>query len=446
MSLAISKSFIVFLSSIQESESLESLDLSCNYLDDDSGAYISCLIESSYPLLSLNLNYNRFKDFSFALPLSKNKSLVSFEISHNPLEYMNLMSMLEMLAVNKTLQHIGLAGMASNAPAPIKENHSGFLNINESLTIKLANILRYSNISSINIDLDPTCLMQLKDLEISMTKHNQTLTKLTSALINWNNLNPTLANINKALKANTWLNDRTQEIPSDLEDLISCKLEKDQENIKSLKTPQKPLRRNDSFGSKNSETTIIQNKNTKLLSFNNSSKSSSLKQELSPVKIFQTISQKMSNFEKNFNNYSIKTDSFIEKLEQQLSSSNRVNLTSITNSIQQIQNKLEKLEAEKSANNSVVNEYIKKLESLKLKQPSVPSSKRSSTRVLSCQRQEKSFGDTFDRSKDLEDTEGPNNPNALKGKIEKLEKKIKRLENDSEKMSKFDQKLRSTIV
>lgn len=362
--------------------------------------------------------------------------------------------MLEMLTINKTLQHLGLAGMASKAPAPIKENPSGLLNINEAVTIKLANVLRYSYIASIDIDLDPTCLMQLKELEISISKHNRTLVKLTSALINWNNNNLSLNGILKALKANVWLSDRTQEIPAELEDLISVKLGRKGENNESFKsspnkTPHKTLNRKDSWESKNSETTIVENKNIKEMSFGKSAISKYLKKDDSLSKFLHNINGKMNDIEEKFNNYSSKTDLYMEKLEQQISASKRgEDLTTITQSIQDIQSKLEKFESEKSAQHNVVDEYIKKLESLKFKEPSEPSSKRSSRRLRSSLRQEKSFTDTFEsnRIKDFGDTGNSINSDSLRGRILNLEQKIQKLENDSEKINKVDQKLRSTIV
>ena len=89
-----------------------------------------------------------------------------------------------MLTINKTLQYIGLKGISFKGPAPIKENPSGLLNIDEAITLKLANILRYSNICCIAIDLNSNVALQLKELEITITKHNKTLMKIDSSLIN----------------------------------------------------------------------------------------------------------------------------------------------------------------------------------------------------------------------------------------------------------------------
>jgi hypothetical protein len=342
--------------------------------------------------------------------------------------------------------------MANRSPAPIKENPSGLLNINEAVTIKLANVLRYSYIASVDIDIDPTCIMQLKELEISISKHNRTLVHLSSPLINWNNSSPVIQGIQKALKANSWLSDRTQEIPEDLEDLISAKLGRGtNESFRTSpnKTPHKTMTRKDSWESKTSDTTIVENKNIKEMSFGKSAISKYLKKDDSLSKFLTGISGKMNDLEEKFNLYTNKTDIYMERIEQQITASRRgEDLAGLTHSIQEIQNKLERLESDKSNQQNVVEDYIKKLEALKFKEPNQPSSRRSSRRLRSQQRVEKSMENSFESSKiqGFNDTEQSINSDSIRGRINHLEQKIQKLENDSEKVDKFGQKLKSTMV
>lgn len=449
-----SKAFVTFLSAVQES-ALEEVSLAGNELNDDCGAYIACLLESNFPLRGLVLDDNKFKDFSFALSLAKNKSLLSFEINNNPLDFTNVVSLLEMLTINKSLEHLGVSGTGSKAPAPIKENPSGLLTINEALTLKLANILRYSSLTSISIDLDPECSMQLKELEISISKHNRTLINLSSPLINWNSVSGILYNIQRALKANLWLNDRTQEIPQDIEDLIVAKLGRKEtvqsESFKSSpskispnKTPHKVVNRKDSTESKNSDTTIVENKNIKEMSFGKSAISKYLKKDDSLNKFIQGISGKMSELEEKFNLYTSKTDSYMERIEQQISESRRgEDLTALASSVKEIQAKLDQIETEKMSQKNVVEEYIQKLEALKFKE-SEASSKRSSRRLRAQKFEKESFDSS--RGRVFNDTQQSIQSDDVKGRICNLEQKIQRIETDSMKINKFGQKLKGTMV
>lgn len=449
-----SKSFVGFLNAVQES-ALEELSLAGNGLNDDFGAYIACLVESNYPLRGLTLDDNRFKDFSFALSLAKNKSLLSFEISNNPLEFTNIVSLLEMLTINKTLQHLGIAGTNSKAPAPIKENPSGLLTINEALTLKLANILRYSSIPSISIDIDPDCAMQLKELEISITKHNRSLIYLASPLINWNQSTGVLSSILRALKANLWLSDRSQEMPQDIEDLVCSKLgRKDQvqndsfkvspNKISPNKTPHKTIVRKDSLESKNSDTTIVENKNIKEMSFGKSAISKYLKKDDSLSKFLHGINGKMNELEEKFNLYTNKTDSYMERMEQQISGSRRgEDLSALACSVKEIQLKLEQIEIEKGSQKNIIEEYIQKLEALKFKESEISS--RRSSRRLRAQKLEK---DSFDsnRVRSFNDTEQSIQSESIRGRICNLEQKIHKIETNSDKIDKFDQRLKGTMV
>ena len=319
---------------IQENPTLEFLDLSKNHLTDDACSFISCLIESTSQLKFLLLEENRIKDFSFAVSLSKNRSLLHFSLNSNPLDFVNMVSLLEMLTLNRTLQYLGLKGISFKGPAPIKENPSGLLNMNEAIALKLANVLRYSYLSAIGIDLNPESNMQLREIENTVIKHNRFLMELDSSLINWSQIHGPLLGIYRGLKANQWLAERTGEVPRDLEEIINIKINhKKNESLNnsteeyrtlSAASPTRPLqsgkrfKSKDSWDSKNSESTVIENKSIKEMSFGKSAMSKQFRQDETLVRYLQNMNEKIQAVEENFLIYASKTDMCMEKIESYL--------------------------------------------------------------------------------------------------------------------------------
>jgi len=219
---------------LQNNLSLEHLDLSDNKLDDEAVSGFPELIETNYTIKYLALDHNDIKDCSFSLSLEKNESLEHFSISFNPLRFDNFIGMLEALVNNKTLKHLGIQGVEYEGPAPIKENVSGHLMSSEAIILKLANVFRYSSITSIAIDFDVEADVQLADMENSLIKRNRSLQTLQCKDIDWKKLKGTgpLIGIQRALRANQWLaqnenlpTDRQGALLPELKEIIDIKKE-----------------------------------------------------------------------------------------------------------------------------------------------------------------------------------------------------------------------------
>lgn len=453
LSLTYSKSFVSLITAIQESTTLEHLDLSENLLNDDTGSFISCLIESNTQLKYLNLEQNRFKDFSFALGLTKNKSLSYFSISQNPLDFVNITSLLEMLTINRSLQYLGIKGISFKGPAPIKENPSGLLNMNEAIVLKLANVLRYSQIVSIGVDLDQSAKIQLRELETTITKHNRTLMKIDAGLINWTQTTGPLLGIYRGLKANQWLFDRTTEIPKEIEDIIRIKTSQkktDPESHRHSFSPVKAFSDNkglqrDSWESKTSDTTIVETKAIKEMSFGKSALNKLLREDDSLAKYLKSMNEKIQNIEQNFTSYTVKTDLHMEKIESLVNNSRRSeDISGISTVLKDIQSRFDKFEKDKQAHELVIEDYIQRLESLRFSKDPLSSSQRSSKRLRpqSVKGQVK-VKESIDLQ-GLQSYEGTELSIASEGpRADLLEDRVQRLECRSDK---FKHKLRGTMV
>ena len=373
-----------------------------------------------------------------------------------------------MLTINKTLQYIGLKGISFKGPAPIKENPSGLLNIDEAITLKLANILRYSNICCIAIDLNSNVALQLKELEITITKHNKTLMKIDSSLINWNQVTGSLLVIYRGLKANQWLSDKNPEIPKDIEDIINIKLSnKKNESVNSsgekkysnafspvkVSHENKSHSRKDSWESKNSESTVIEGKSIQEMSFGKSTLNRFLKDEGNLGKYLYSMNEKIQTLEQKFTMYSSKTDLYMEKIEGKLIKSNRSeDINSIGTVLKDIQSRLDKFEKDKITQEGVIEDYIQRLESLKFSKDALESSRRSSRRL----RPQKNLKDSqkikdqedskdFSELKSFEGTESFRS-DSLKQRITHVEEKLQKLEQESVKIGKVKHKLKGTMV
>lgn len=126
-------------------------------------------------------------------------------LNNNPLSYENFCNILDLLPINKSLKYLGLSELGLNGPAPIKENHCGFLTVQEAIIFKLANVLRYSQLVSIALDIDVDADLALEELECTLVKYNCYLKQIISNTINWLKLKPgsPLVRILRALKANS---------------------------------------------------------------------------------------------------------------------------------------------------------------------------------------------------------------------------------------------------
>lgn len=212
---------------LQKNTSVEVLDLSENSIEDSAAEALKELVRGNEILKKICLEHNLITSTCFAVSLCENSTLLHFSMSHNPLSFENFISLLEMLNINTTLQHLGLKGIKFSGPANIKENVSGVLTNQEAIILKLANVMRNSCLNSISIDLDPNATLQLRELETSLLKHNSFLTNISSDTINWrSSLQGPLLGIQKALKANSWLkkeDSSDEEAPYDLQNIIAAK-------------------------------------------------------------------------------------------------------------------------------------------------------------------------------------------------------------------------------
>ena len=213
---------------LQSNNSIETLDLSENDIDDNAAEGLKELIKSNGIIKNLKLDHNLISTTYFAVSLCENNSITHFSISFNPLSFENFISLLEMLNINLTLLFIGLKGINFLGSANIKENQSGVLTKQEAIVLKLANTLRHSNLNTISIDIDPSAILQLRELEVTLLKHNTTLINMYSDTINWRApQQEPLLGIQKALKANSWLKKHEgysdEEIPIDIESIIASK-------------------------------------------------------------------------------------------------------------------------------------------------------------------------------------------------------------------------------
>ena len=169
---------------LQSNNSIETLDLSENDIDDNAAEGLKELIKSNGIIKNLKLDHNLISTTYFAVSLCENNSITHFSISFNPLSFENFISLLEMLNINLTLLFIGLKGINFLGSANIKENQSGVLTKQEAIVLKLANTLRHSNLNTISIDIDPSAILQLRELEVTLLKHNTTLINMYSDTIN----------------------------------------------------------------------------------------------------------------------------------------------------------------------------------------------------------------------------------------------------------------------
>ncbi|OMJ67316.1 hypothetical protein SteCoe_35552 [Stentor coeruleus] len=457
LSLRHSKSFILLIISLQKCPNLESLDLSYNLLDDNTGPYISKLINSDKaPFLTfLNLDHNQISNFSFASSLNKNKSLLDFSVNSNPLEYMNFVSLLEMLTVNKTLQHLGVKGMIFKGPAPIKENPSGLLTIQEAVTLKLANVLRYSYICSISIDLDPNTDLQLKELENTIIKHNRMLMKIESPFIDWENVTGPLLGILKGLKANKWFSEGSHPVPKDLEDIINIKKtykSSSQTSLEDKKTPKKiqkkdTIKRTNSSDSRNSETTTLNNsKLVREMSFGKASLSKYINEEDTLMIYLQTMNDRIVGMEEKISNYTNKTDLLLEKIDARAGRKNCEEMPGVCKILGDIQERLDKFEKDKICQNEIIEGYIQKLEAFKPSKDPLEQSRKSlrHTRPLNPEKLENS---SFEAQEIMtsEGTGRSSKSSKTKDRISRLEQRIERIEQNSLDLGKVKQDLKGTI-
>ena len=171
----------LLVSYVTSSKSLEYLDLSNNSFTDLYSLILSSLFESQLKILILEKN--KFEDTVFSSELSNNIDLLHYSLSFNPLKYSSVISLLEALSENKTLQYLGLSGIQFKGAAPIKENSSGLLDAQEGIILKLSYVLRNSFLACICFDINPNCTIQLKELENTMIKYNKLLTCIESKFI-----------------------------------------------------------------------------------------------------------------------------------------------------------------------------------------------------------------------------------------------------------------------
>lgn len=176
--------FSLFAQALQVNSSLGLLDLSHNGLNDESVNHLCEYIETNTNLTILILDSNQITNSRIAASLSINESIHTVSLCNNPLSFDALNSILDMLTVNRKIVSLHLSGIVLEGSAPLKENSSGHLSKVEAMILKLAYVLRYSTISAISIEIDPNCVVQLGELERTLTKYNRRLTTINSSLIN----------------------------------------------------------------------------------------------------------------------------------------------------------------------------------------------------------------------------------------------------------------------
>ena len=219
---------------LEMNRTVETLDLSHNCLDSDSVVSLPSLLDTNTSLRSIILDYNSISTSEIAYSLAENEFLTCFSISNNPLTFECLSSLLDSLVNNRSLRFLGAKGCPMEGAAPIKENCNGLLSKQEVIILKLAHVLRYSNLTTLAVDVDVTAEVQLQELESTMIKHNRALTSLRAPQIDWNKVKTgPLAGIHRALKANLWLSqneqlprDQRSELALEIEELVALKARK----------------------------------------------------------------------------------------------------------------------------------------------------------------------------------------------------------------------------
>lgn len=205
--LSSSESISYICSLLNSNHSIQVLDLSYNSLSDVSIQPL-CVILSEIKLKALLLDHNDIKNAPLCQGLSYNLYIEEFSISFNPLSFETVSNVLETLLINKRLKTLGVMGIELDGPAPIKENQSGQLTTREAVLFKLAQVLRYSNLIAIAIDIDPNDKFSLEELECTLVKHNRVLKQIISRNVNWQKIETgsPLIRILRALKANARIN------------------------------------------------------------------------------------------------------------------------------------------------------------------------------------------------------------------------------------------------
>ncbi|CAG9311238.1 unnamed protein product [Blepharisma stoltei] len=285
--------------SLRMNASLMHLDLSNNHITDDYSTFICEIIENNTSISTLILDSNNISNSQIPLALTKNDTISTIGISNNPLSFDFVVSMLEMLTINRALTTIHMSGVAFEGPAPLKENSSGQLTKNEAVILKLAYVLRYSAINYIAIDIDPSCSVQLAELEKTLIKYNRKLTTISCTTIDWTKVRSmsSLSGIHRALRANTWLLqnshlsiDKQAEPMSDIEDIVTLK--QTSSPRKSLTPPERFNRNIDSGGLKEALKKFANSKPNRNSIPSISSSSSS--PERHPIEIHEIPYQKVS--------------------------------------------------------------------------------------------------------------------------------------------------------
>lgn len=211
---------------------LETLDLSCNSIDDLGAMTLASLIQSTPNLKALRLDNNTIQGADLAVALGRNETIESFAISGNPLAFESLIAFLELLASSRSLLAFSAENCPQQGPAPFKENSSGHLSKSEAVLLVLSCVLRYSSVRSLALDIDLQAEIQLQELASVLIKHNRSLVDLHSSQVDPSKVPSShpLHTISQALKANLWLAENEQ-LPKDqrispesaLSDLISTK-------------------------------------------------------------------------------------------------------------------------------------------------------------------------------------------------------------------------------
>ncbi|CAG9313772.1 unnamed protein product [Blepharisma stoltei] len=206
-SLGNSESISYISSLLTTNQCLEVLDISHNNINDASIQSL-CLVLADVKLKALILDHNDIKSAPIWQGLNYNTSIEEFSINFNPLNFESVSNILDILLINKRLKWLGIMGIELSGPAPIKENQSGQLSTREAILFKLAQVLRYSSLVAIAIDIDPSDRFSLEELESTLIKHNRVLKQIISRNINWQKLDPgsPLVRILRSLKANARIN------------------------------------------------------------------------------------------------------------------------------------------------------------------------------------------------------------------------------------------------
>lgn len=199
--------FETLTNSLLVKRSLEYLDISDNDLTDSRIIHLFKYIEQNKNLKTLKLGNNLLIDAPIFEAIQKNPSIISLSLNNNPMSFNFLCNLIDVLKLNRSIKELNISGLDMSESAPIEENPTGKLTIQEVIEIKIIYALRNSLLEVLSFDFDPNDHTNLVKLSETISVYNHSLINIFSKNIDWKASPPDSAifSVERALQANRWI-------------------------------------------------------------------------------------------------------------------------------------------------------------------------------------------------------------------------------------------------